>query len=180
MTVRRFWDAGLVALGSAAAAAALAQPASSSSATAPPNPSWTCIAGVCLGHGRLALDYRFGAAPEDIPSRDIRRPGGKVWACFWRCSDAVTEDGFTFYGGTIRPANNLLTVGTCNPIVKLPDGVGIGTKIPFGKSWQGYRSIRMEGFAFGWEKRLRVGGKKVVVTLNMDRGRVRCIYLERG
>lgn len=104
-----------------------------------------------------------------------------MWACFWRCADAVTEDGFTYYGGTVRPANRVLTVSTCDAaLVRLPDGTTVGTRVPFGSRWNGYRRIRMEGFAFGWEKRIRQGGQKVVITLNMDRARVRCIFLERG
>ena len=144
-----------------------------------PKPSWTCIAGICLGHSRAALDYRFGTVAPDLPSRQISVRGGRVWACFWRCTDAVTEDGFTYYGGTVYPADRVLTVSTCNPVARLPDGTSIGTKVPFGARWRGYRRIRMEGFAFGWEKRVSVGTQIVIVTLHMQQARVRCVYLER-
>src|SRR5262245_19243982 len=67
-------------------------------ASATPSASWRCIAGICLGHSRTALDYRYGIAQPGIPSRTLRVPGGHVWACFYRCTDSVTEDNFTYYG----------------------------------------------------------------------------------
>jgi hypothetical protein len=76
-----------------------------------------------------------------------------------RCTDAVTEDGFTYCGGTMKPAKRLLTVSSCDPIVRLPDGTTIGTRVPFGTTWRGYQRVRLEGFAFGWEKRIRVGAQ---------------------
>jgi hypothetical protein len=156
---------------------ALVMPLVASSASPPP--SWKCIAGVCLGQSRAALDYRYGTTASNIPSRMIRVPGGRVWACFWRCTNAVTEDGFTYYGGTFRPANRLLTVSTCNPIFRLPDGTTPGTLIPFGKRWKGYRRVWMEGGVFGWEKILKQGELRTRVTLGVNRGRVQCAYLER-
>ena len=131
--------------------ATLAVPLSGDAAS--PKPSWTCISGICLGNSRDALDYRFGTVAPDLPSREIHVQGGRVRACFWRCTDAVTEDGFTHYGGTQRPANNALTVSTCDRVVRLPDRVSVGQRIPFGTRWNGYRQIRMEGSAFGWEAR---------------------------
>jgi len=159
-------------------AVALAVPLTATGAT--PKPSWRCIAGICLGHSRIALDYQYGVRAPDIPSRTIRVPGGRVWACFWRCTNAVTEDGFTYYGGTQRPANRLLTVGTCSPIFRLPDGTIKGTTIPFGKRWNGYRRITLEGGQFGWEKAVRRGQSKMRVTLSVTQGRVQCVYLERA
>ena len=159
-------------------AAALGVPLNASGAA--PKPSWTCIAGICLGQSRAALDYNHGVAAADIPSRTIRVPGGRVWACFWRCTNAVTEDGFTYYGGTRRPANRLLTVSSCGPIFRLPDGTTMGRKIPFGKHWNGYRRITLEGSQPGWRKVVRRGSAKIRVTLSVTRGRVQCAYLERA
>jgi hypothetical protein len=97
------------------------------------------------------------------------------------CFGAVTEDGFTYYGGTQRAANRLLTVGTCDPIVRLPDGVTIGTSIPFGQRWNGYRRITqyLEGGVFGWEKVVSIRGTRTKVTLTTNRGGVNCVYLEQ-
>jgi hypothetical protein len=159
-------------------AVALAVPLNASGAA--PKPSWRCIAGICLGHSRAALDYTYGVVATDIPSRTIRVPGGRVWACFWRCTNAVTEDGFTYYGGTQRPANRLLTVSTCHPIFRLPDGTTRGRYIPFRKRWNGYRRIRLEGFQFGWTRIVQRGEMKVRVTLSVTGGRVQCVYLEQA
>jgi hypothetical protein len=143
-------------------------------------PSWRCITKICLGQSRASLDYRFGTVAADIPSRHISVRGGNIWACFWRCTNAVTEDGFTHYGGTLRPADRLLSVSTCNRLFRLPDGTTMGTPIPFGSKWRGYRRITMEGGVFGWEKRVHFKTQTVVVTVSTTRGRARCVYLERG
>jgi hypothetical protein len=127
------------------------------------------------------MDYRYGREAPDIPSRTERVKGGRVWACFWRCFNAVTEDGFTYYGGTERPAGRLLTVSTCDPIVRLPDGVTVGTNIPFGQSWRGYRRITdyLEGGAFGWERMAQQRGVRTKIMLNVYKGRVTCVTLEQ-
>ena len=144
-----------------------------------PKPSWTCIAGVCLGHSRAALDDRYGPSAPDIPSRTVRVQGGRIWACFWRCTNAVTEDGFTYFGGTMRPTNRLLTVSTCSRIVRLPDGTEPGTRTPLGNRWNGYRRITREGGQVGWERLVSRGANETKVTLSVVGGRVRCVYLER-
>jgi hypothetical protein len=91
----------------------------------------------------------------------------------------VTEDGFTHYGGTVRPADRVLTVSTCDRLFRLPDGTTIGTPIAFGAKWRGYRRITLEGGTLGWEKRIRVRTQTVIVTLSTAHGRVSCGYLER-
>ena len=159
-------------------AAALALPMAASAST--PKPSWRCIAGVCLGQSRGAITYKYGVVVDQLPSRGIRVPGGRVWACFWRCQGSVTEDGFTYYGGTMRPANRLLTISTCDSIFLLPDGTTLGTNIPFGKLWNGYRRIVLyePGPRAGWEKVVQTGVGKVRVVLDPSQGRVSCAYLE--
>ncbi len=146
--------------------------------SASPKPSWRCIAAICLWESRDQINYDYGVAANNIPSRKIRVRGGQVWACFWRCTNAVTEDGFTYYGGTQRPANRLLTVSTCDPIFSLPDGTASGTRIPYGDRWNGYRKRLFEGGVIGWEKTVRSGRTKIQVSLEMDNGRVRCAHLE--
>jgi len=91
----------------------------------------------------------------------------------------VTEDGFTANGGSMRPANRILDLGTCSPIFRLPDGVGVGTAIPFGRSWNGYQRMTgyLEGGLFGWERVVRPKGIATKVLLTMSRGRVMCIDL---
>jgi hypothetical protein len=176
--IRRFTTLASVLL--AVGALAVLVP-TGSAAGGNPNASWRCIAGICVGHSRLSLDYRYGREASDIPSRPLKVSGGHVWACFWRCFGAVTEDGFTHYGGNMRPANRLLSVGTCDPIVRLPDGVTIGTEIPFGSRWRGYRRITryLEGGAFGWERVAWKGGTPTNVLLTAYKGRVECVTLEQ-
>jgi hypothetical protein len=163
-----------------ASVAAVALVASQGGAASGPTPSWTCIAGICLGHSRASLGYRFGRLAADIPSRRVSVRGGHVWACFWRCTNAVTEDGFTYYGGRIRPADRVLTVSTCDRLFRLRDGITTGTPIPFGQRWHGYRRITLEGGVFGWKKRVRLKTQTAIVTLSTVRGRVRCVDLERA
>ena len=149
---------------------------------AAPDASWRCIAGICVGQSRTALADRYGgSARSDIPSRTLRVKGGRVGACFWRCFNAVTEDGFTYYGGVTRPADRVLTVSTCGPVFRLPDGVTLGTAIPFGQRWHGYRRMTryLEGGGFGWERVVRQSGVSTKVMLTMNRGRVQCLYLEQ-
>jgi hypothetical protein len=121
-------------------------------AGAAPTESWQCIAGICVGYSRATIDSRYGRAASDIPSRMIRVARGRVSACFWLCANAVTEDGFTYYGGTVRPENRLVTVGTCNPIFRLPDGTTKGTRTPLAGHWRGYRVTWLEGGQHGWRK----------------------------
>lgn len=151
-------------------------------ADATPSASWRCIAGICVGHSRASLAYRYGGvAQSDIPSRTVQVTGGRVWVCFWRCFGSVTEDGFTYYGGNQRPPDHVLTVGTCSPIFRLPDGVTLGTAIPFGRRWHGYRRIAryLEGGAFQWERVALKDGTPTKVTLMTGQGRVQCVSLEQ-
>ena len=76
----------------------VAATATSSATGSTPNASWRCIAGICLGVSRSTIDHRYGNRPRDIPSGIVRVPGGHVEVCFWRCTNAVTEDSFTYYG----------------------------------------------------------------------------------
>jgi hypothetical protein len=156
--------------------ACLALPVTAQGAS--PKASWRCIAGICLWESRDQINYDYGVAADDIPSRTLHVPGGRVWACSWRCNDAVTEDGFTYYGGTQRPANRLLNVSTCDPIFRLPDGVAAGTRIPFRDRWNGYHRRLFEGGAIGWQKTVRSGRTQINVSLQMNKGRVYCVSLE--
>ena len=145
---------------------------------AAPAESWRCIAGVCVGHTRATVDARYGSAAREIPSRRIRVPGGRVWACFWRCTNAVTEDGFTYYGGTVRPSNRLVTVGTCDSVFRLPDGTTKGTSTPLRERWNGYRTTWLEGGQLGWRKIVRRAGHATEVVLSSREGRIQCVWLE--
>jgi hypothetical protein len=177
----RPYSATALFLAVAACAAIAALPTAPATASTPAA-SWRCIAGICVGHSRTSVAYRFGgSAASNIPSQTVRVTGGRVWVCFWRCFNAVTEDSFTYYGGSRRAANRVLTVGTCDPIVRLPDGVTIGTSIPFGQYWNGYRRITqyLEGGGFGWEKVVSIRGTRTKVILSTNRGRVICVDLEQ-
>jgi hypothetical protein len=146
--------------------------------SANPKPSWRCITGICLWESRQAIDYEYGIKASNIPPARSASPADKSGRAFWRCTDAVTEDGFTYYGGTQRPANRLLTVSTCDPIFRLPDGTVHGTRIPYRDRWNGYNQRRFEGGVIGWEKTVHTGRTKINVSLLVNQGRVDCVYLE--
>jgi hypothetical protein len=143
-------------------------------------PSWKCVAAICLGQSRASIVYRYGGIVDDTPSRVIQVPGGKVRACFWRCQGWVTEDGFSYYGGSLKPDNRVLGLETQDPTFRLPDGVRLGTYIPFGKRWNGYHAITLgePGPRPGWEKTVRVGTTRIRVVLDVTQGRVEMIDLE--
>lgn len=154
--------------------------AESSSRSGPgQKPSWRCIAGVCLGHTRAAIAYRFGGIVDEVPSRGFRVRGGHVSVCFYRCFGAVSEDHFTAHGGTVRPGNRVFTLYTCDPIFELPDGTAWGTRIPFGQRWNGYRRTVLyePGPRPGWAK--TVSKAKTRVVLDISQGSVSCVSLEQ-
>src|SRR5262245_17306003 len=114
-------------------------------ASATPSSSWRCLAEICLGQSRASLAYRFGGyAKSNELSRGFSVGGGTVFACFWRCFNAVEE-------ANSARANRVLEIRTCSPNFQLPDGVSVGTAIPFGQRWHGYRRMPyyLEGGAFG-------------------------------
>ena len=168
--------AAALAAGVVSSLVGLVLPAAAQSAV--PTPSWRCIAGICVWESRAHVDYDHGTRPPDLPSREIAVPGGRVWTCYWRCTNAVTEDGFTYYGGTQRPANVVLTVSTCSRIFRLPDGATFGTRTPDRGRWNGYRHRLFEGGVTGWDKTVRSGRTIVDVSLQLNAGRVNCVSLE--
>ncbi len=145
-------------------------------ASAEPQPSWSCISGICVGTSREAIEYRFAGHADrfsDKLSFSVRVPGGEVWLLFVKQVDSIALDNAT-------PVNYVTKVLTCDPILRLPDGVRMGTRIPFGKTWRGYK-FGYGGEPYGpmWQKRVRVRGKTVRVRLYMLKGRVDCVELAR-
>ena len=78
----------------------------------------------------------------------------------------------------MRPANRVLNVNTCSPVFRLPDGTTSGTSIPFGKRWNGYERVTLEGLRFGWQRSFAADGKDEGHTRSGQR-RVECVWLER-
>ena len=119
-------------------------------------PSWTCIRGVCVGTSVAAMYHRYGpgwATPYDgAVAAGIAVPGGRVYA--------------TNMGDLCRATRRITTISTSDPIVRLPDGVQIATKIPFGPKWRGYTYFTRGDFNGAWRKRISVKGAKVEVRLD--------------
>ena len=166
-------------LATVGAAAALALPISASAAN--PKPSWRCIAGVCLGESRAKLAYEHSqlGLPDDKPSGRVKVSGGYVNFCFYHCLGSVYEDNVTYNGGKDRPSNRVLQVSTWFPIFALPDGVRLGTVIPFGNWWRGYkRTTLSEPLRVAWHKTVGHGRTRIGVWLAVDHGRVSEVVLE--
>jgi hypothetical protein len=112
---------------------------------------------------------RYGpgwATPYDgAVSAGIAVPGGRVYV--------------TNVGDLCRATKRITTISTSDPIVRLPDGVRIGTKIPFGPKWRGYTHFTRGAFK-AWRKRISVKGAKVEVRLETLKGRVTSVRLTRG
>src|ERR687891_136351 len=132
---------------------------------ATPKPSWTCIRGVCVGTTVAAMVERYGpdwATPYDgAVSAGIAVPGGRVYV--------------TNVGDLCRATKRITTISTSDPIVRLPDGVRIGTKIPSRAKWRGYTQVKS-----AWRKPLSVKGAKVEVKLETVEGRVAGVRLTLG
>lgn len=132
-------------------------------------PSWTCIRGVCVGTTVAAMYDRYGpgwATPYDgAVSAGIAVPGGRVYA--------------TNMGDLCRATKRITTISTSDPIVRLPDGVQIGTKIPSRPSWRGY-TFSTHGDFTTRRKRISVKGAKVEVRLETLEGRVTGVRLTLG
>jgi hypothetical protein len=79
-----------------------------------------------------------------------------------------------------RPTKRITRIGTSDPIVQLPDGVEIGTKIPFGRTWRGYTYFMHGDGNSAWRKRVSVNNAKIEVKLFMSKGRVTSIMLDLG
>jgi len=57
----------------------------------------------------------------------------------------------------------------------LPDGVALGTPVPFASSWRGYVRYQppdAQYDLFSWKKQVRLGGRAIVVYLTVEKGRV--------
>jgi hypothetical protein len=114
------------------------------------------------------MNDRFGpgwATPYDgAVSAGIAVPGGRVYV--------------TNVGDLCRATKRITTISTSDPIVRLPDGVRIGTKLPSRPKWRGYTSIH--GDFNTWRKRISVKGAKVEVRLETLKGRVTGVRLTLG
>ena len=178
MILARPIQAGGVAL----AVAILVLPFSAAAAT--PKPSWSCIQRLCVGQSRELIDYRYGKDWREglyrtitVPKgRTITVPKGKVTIYFYKeyVLDYVALDNVKDYG-------RVTGLASCDPNFELPDGVALGTKIPFGKTWNGYKRVALyePGPRPGWRKFVRVGKAGLRVTLDIDRGRVTCVSIAR-
>jgi hypothetical protein len=62
----------------------------------------------------------------------------------------------------------------------LPDGVRIGTSIPFGRTWRGYTRFSHGDFNYGWRKQVRTKGARVTVDVLTTRGKATEILLFSG
>jgi hypothetical protein len=148
------------------ASLALALPVAAIAAPeAAPKPSWKCIRGLCIGTTVKAMNERYGpgwaTSYDGAVSAGIKVPGGRVYV--------------TNVGDFCRATKRITTISTSDPIVRLPDGVRIGTKIPSKAKWRGYTHVKS-----AWRKRLSVKGEKVEVRLEAFKGRVTGVRLTLG
>lgn len=141
-------------------------------ASAAPKPNWKCISGVCLGTTVAAMYYRYGA--------DSAQQSGGEGVVYWEIGVPGGRVGATNPGDMCRASKRITRIGTGDPIVTLPDGVQIGTKIPFGKTWRGYTYFTHGDFNSAWRKRIVVNKTKIEVVLDMTRGRVTGVGLQLG
>ena len=129
-------------------------------------PSWTKMGGIGLGTLRDAIEYRRGKGrPLNAYTKDVvtyRVPGGRV--------------GVAYANGRVS------SLWSSDPVFELPDGVVIGTLVPYrrvGGTWNGYRRCHYlvdsgsGNFApNGWAKRVRRGRSEVIVRLVTNKQRV--------
>jgi hypothetical protein len=113
---------------------------------------------------------RYGpgwATPYDgAVSAGIAVPGGRVYV--------------TNMGDLCRATKRITTISTSDPIVRLPDGVQIGTKIPSRPKWRGYTHSTHGDSSSAWRKRISVKGAKVEVRLEALKSRVTGVRLTLG
>jgi hypothetical protein len=130
-----------------------------------PRASWTCIRDVCVGTTVAAMNDRYGpgwATPYDgAVSAGIAVPGGRVYV--------------TNMGELCRATRRITTISTSDPIVRLPDGVEIGSKVPAVRTWRGYAYSRS-----AWRKRIVVKGSRREISLKVRKGRVVRVALILG
>jgi len=160
----------LVTVMSAALLVAMTAGVTNASSTAV-KPSWKCISGVCLGTTVAAMNYRYGAgwaesSGDGVVGGEIKVSDGHVYA--------------TNTGDLCRATKRITRISTSDPIVRLPDGVQMGTKIPFGRTRRGYTYFTHGDFNSAWRKRVVVNRVRVEVMLFMTRGRVTSVGLNLG
>lgn len=106
---------------------------------------------------------------------------GPGWATPY---DGAVSAGIAVRGGQVyvtnvgdlcRATKRITTISTNEPIVRLPDGVRIGTEIPARPKWRGYTYLKS-----AWRKRITVKGAKVEVRLETLKGRVTGVRLTLG
>ena len=132
-------------------------------------PSWTCIRGVCVGTTVAAMYDRYGpdwATPYDgAVAAGIAVRGGRVYV--------------SNMGDLCRATRRITTISTSDPIVRLPDGVQIGSTIPPGPRSKGYIRLTHAGSTH-WRKRISAKGREVEVRLETLKGRVTGVRLTLG
>jgi hypothetical protein len=131
-------------------------------------PVWGKMGGIAVGMLQEAVIYNQG-----LGHRESCTDKG--------CADVRDYDGVQviFEHGRVGSVNcaapgPLAGHGCPNGFV-LPDGVALGTRVPFGKSWRGYiRYIPPDAQYdfFYWKKHVRIDGRLIGVYLMIEKGKV--------
>jgi hypothetical protein len=138
-----------------------------SSAHAAPS-GWGKIGGIGVGMLQDAVVYHYGVGHRnscaDKGCADVRYYG-KVQVVF--------EHGRVASINCAAPGS--LAGRGCPFGFALPDGVALGTTVPYAKRWRGYvRYTPQEGQydLYSWKKQVRVGGRLVGVFLTVEKSKV--------
>jgi hypothetical protein len=131
-------------------------------------PAWGKIGGIGVGMLQDAVVYRYGLGHRnsctDKGCADVRTYG-KVQVVFKHGRVA-----------SIDCASPGPLAGRGCPLgFVLPDGVTLGTAVPYAKHWRGYVRYTPKDSQYdlySWKKQVRVGGRLIGVYLTVEKGRV--------
>jgi hypothetical protein len=162
-----------------AVVAAVSLVAAASAATRAGDPSviipWHKIGNVSMGMQKQAVEYRYGySKPTFYDSAEYTVPGGKL----------IIDYGNKRVGFS----NRVISLSTTSPRYKTANGIGVGSTIPLPPCkkvgnlclphWNGFTLWHDPTTgAAAWQRYDHYSGKKIVVELIMNGGRVYSISL---
>lgn len=152
-----------VLLGLFFATAAIA-PATALSAAA----AWGKIGGIGVGMLQDAVIYQHG-----LGQRDSCTDKGCLDVRYYGRIQVIFKHGRV--ASVDCAALGSLAGRGCPAGFVLPDGVSLGTPVPYGKHWHGYVRYTPQDQQYdfySWKKYVRVGGRVIVVYLTIEKGKV--------
>lgn len=138
-------------------------------APAAPNP-WGKMAGFGLGTLQDAVyeQHGFGTSGQPNFETSYRVAGGRVDLFFKHARIAAVNCA----------APGPLAGGGCPAGFALPDGIALGSRVPYQSPWHGYSRYNPEQPQYDfyyWRKAVKVGARVVHVYLITERGKVTSI-----